>query len=197
MDAMRLQIGRSFQFVQGSTTLRRQSILVEGGQSVYVYFRQSQRRLREETDGEFCLTQEETGLQFPRNTAPTGTPIPVTQAVLDANTVVVKPWWLYRDYQSPTPADRYAATWQMQSPGFVPVPGLLNEPDGMTPTTEIRVCKEEAQVAAMGAVYKTDRKAPAAGTPPPFGRLSQLPTDSGFARRTAARWSHATAAPRF
>src|SRR3954451_595745 len=42
MDAMRLQIGRSFQFVQSSTTLRRESIAVEGGQTVYVYFRQGQ-----------------------------------------------------------------------------------------------------------------------------------------------------------
>jgi hypothetical protein len=181
MDAMRLQIGRSFQFVQSSTTLRRQSIVTDSGQTVYVYFRQGQRRLRDETDGEFCLTQEETGLQFPRNTAPTGTPIPVSQAVLDANTVVVKPWWLYRDYQSPTPIDLYTVAWQMKSPNFVPVAGLLTEPDA-TPTTEIRICKEEAQTAAMGTVYKTDRKAPAAGVAPPFGRLSQLPTDSGFAR---------------
>ena len=132
----------------------------EGGQTVYVYFRQGQRRLREETDGEFCLTQEETGLQFPRNTAPTGTAIPVTQAALDANTVVVKPWWLYRDYQSPTPADRYAPTWQAQSPNFVPVNALLTEPDTTTPTTEIRSAKKKRKLLRWARSTRPTAKRP-------------------------------------
>ena len=100
MDLLRLDVGPTFQFVPGLTTLRREQIQGPDGKTVVVYFRKGQRRARIETDGEFCMTQDETGLQFPPNTAPTGTPKPVTQAALDASTVLVKPWWLYRDYAS-------------------------------------------------------------------------------------------------
>jgi len=183
MDALRLQIGRTFQFVPTSTTLRRQKVLLEGGKEVWVYFRQGQRRKREETDGEFCLTQAETGQQYPRFTAGTGTAKPVPLTTLDANTVAVKPWWLYRDYRSSAPKDLYdAATWATKYPNHIPANELLTEPDGKTAATEIRICKEEAATAPTGTIYVTGRKAPATGTAPPHGRLSQLPLDSAYAK---------------
>lgn len=184
MDLLRLEIGSTFQFVPGATTLRRIQLVGPSGNPIFVYFRKGQRRMRAETDGEFCFTQAETGLQFPPNTTPTGTAHAITQAALDANTVVVRPWWLYRDYRSATPSDRYdPMTWSTRFSNYVPVQGVLMEPDGMTPTTEIRVCREEAATGAMGTVYTSGRTtAPPAGTPPPFGRLSQLPLDSGYAR---------------
>jgi hypothetical protein len=65
----------------------------------------------------------------------------------------------------------------------MPVAGILTEPDGTTATTQIRVCREEAQTGEMGTVYTSGRTmAVPSGTPPPYGRLTQLPLDSGFAR---------------
>lgn len=183
MDLMRLEVDSSFQFVPGLSTLRRKEWKDPNGTTVQIFFREGQRRTRVETDGAFCLTQAETGLQFPKNTAPTGVPKVLTQAVLDANTVVVKPWWLYRDYKAANPADLYdPATWATKYPGFIPAAGLLTNPD-TTPTTTIRICKEEAQEAAMGTVYATGLvAAPAQGEAPPYGRLTQLPRDSKFAQ---------------
>jgi hypothetical protein len=183
MDLLRLEIGPAFQFVQNLTILRRHQILGPDGQPMLVYYRQGQRRTRPDTDGELCLTQAETGLQFPRNTAPTGTAQPISQTALDASTVEIKPWWLYRDYRAADPRDRYGDAWSARSPGFIPVPALLSERDGGVSTQSIRVCKEEAQAAATGTVFVTGRTTnPPAGTPPPYGRLTQLPLDSAFAR---------------
>ena len=59
------------------------------------------------------MLEAETGLKYPDVSAalpPTGTAIPVSKAVLDQYTTVVKPWWLYADYKSATPIDRYNAT---------------------------------------------------------------------------------------
>ena len=45
-------------------------------------------------------------------------------------------------------------------------------------------------VENMGTVFTTGRTtAVPAGTPPPYGRLSQLPLDSGYARTHVLRWS--------
>ncbi len=182
MDLLRLDVGPTFQIVPPQTTLRREQIQGPNGKPLGIYYRKGQRRARIETDGDFCMTQDETGLQFPPNTAPTGAPKSVSQEALDAATVVVKPWWLYRDYGSAAPTDRYdAATWATRLPGFTPVVGLTMELDGTTPTVEIRICKEEAQQAPSGTIFAPKRPAPVKGAPPPYGRLAQLPQDSAYA----------------
>ena len=55
MDLMRMEIGGSFQFVQGTTSLRRVKVKDPAGVDTYVYYRAGQRRGRAETDGIFCL----------------------------------------------------------------------------------------------------------------------------------------------
>src|SRR5260221_7082837 len=72
MDVLRLEVGPSFQFVPNPAMLRRQQVTGPDGTPIYVYFRRGQRRVDAETDGDICLTQAETGLQFPTNAAPTG-----------------------------------------------------------------------------------------------------------------------------
>ena len=111
MDLLRLELGPSFQFVPNPLVLRRQQVLGPDGAPIYVYFRRGQRRVDPAIDGDFCLTQDETGLSFPVNAQPTGTAKPVDAAVLAARTVVVKPWWLYADYRAGAPVDRVAADW--------------------------------------------------------------------------------------
>lgn len=185
MDRLRLDLSTGFPYVPAATTLRRYDVLDASGKTIRVYFRAGQRRTRAETDGAFCLTEAETGLRFPANTAPVGTAKPVTQAALDAATVLVKPWWLYRDYASANPTQRIGSSWPSSTRNFQPSAGLLKE-DGTNDTTAVRVCREEAQTAGTGAVYLTGRTAPAAGTPPPFGRYTQLPLDSAYAKTHAA-----------
>lgn len=179
MDLLRLQVGSSFQFVPQASRLRRATITGPNGKDMYVYYRRNQRRKDMNSDGDFCLTPGQTGLAFPSSGAPQGTAKAVTQAELDAATVVVKPWWLYADYKSASPTDLYSAsTWSTSHPGFVPIASLLTEPDGMTATTQIRVCKEEAQTADTGTFF-------APGNPAktyPDGRLVPLPTDNGYAK---------------
>ena len=153
---------------------------------MYIYFRRGQRRVDPAIDGDFCLTHDETGLQFPVNASAIGWPRPIAQDVLDARTVVVKPWWLYADYRATVPSDLTAPDWAKRFPGFVAAPALLVEPDG-TKTTAVRVCREEAQTADSGAVYVSGRPGPKKGEPPPAGRLTQPPGDSGFARAAKGR----------
>ena len=187
MDALRLEIGPTFQFVPAPLVLRRETVLGPDGAPIYVYFRRGQRRVDAATDGDFCITHEESGLSFPPNAPSIGFPRPVSKEVLDARTVVVKPWWLYADYRGATPSDLASADWARRFPGFAPVPALLVEPDGKTKTTEVRVCREEAQTAETGIVFVSGRPAPKKGEPPPAGRLSQPPGDSGFARNHKGR----------
>lgn len=182
VDLLRLEVGPVFQFVPSLTTLRRVDVLGPSG-TEHVFFRLGQRRARAETDGEFCLTQAETGQQFPHFAANTGTPVAVTQAVLDANTVLVKPWWSYRDYKAASPTQYFSADWPASDDGYAPAPALLMDPDGGPAIAQVRVCKEEAQPADMGTVFVTGRiTSVPAGTPPPYGRLAQLPLDSAYAR---------------
>jgi hypothetical protein len=89
MDALRLDVGPSVQFTQASAVLHRVEVQGPDGHPLRVFYRQGQRRTRVETDGDFCLTRLETGLMFPRNAAPTGTPHAVSQAALDQFTVAV------------------------------------------------------------------------------------------------------------
>jgi hypothetical protein len=187
MDALRLDLGPSFQFAPAPLMLRRETVLGPDGAPIYVYFRRGQRRVDPLTDGDFCLTRDDTGLEFPPNTVSIGFPHPVAQDALDAKTVVVKPWWLYADFRTALPGDHAAPDWGKRFPGFQPAPALLVEPDGVTKTTAVRVCKEEAQTAETGVVYVSGRPAIRKGAPPPHGRLTQPPADSAFARASKGR----------
>jgi hypothetical protein len=183
LDLLRLQVGSTVQFVPQTTTLRRTTIKGPNGKDLFIYYRRGQRRTRDATDGDFCLTGQETGYELPKtgNAVPwpdANGPHPVLQADLDANTVAVKPWWLYRDYKKASPTQLYDASWATTVPGFVPVATLLTDADGTTPTTSIRICKEEAQTADMGTLYAPGH----VKAPPPAGRLSALPTDTGYAK---------------
>jgi hypothetical protein len=183
MDLLRLEVGPAFQFNPPATTLTRVTILGPDKKPVYVYHRRNQRRARAETDGEFCLTQEETGQLFPVNQPPQGTAIPVKQKALDAATVMVKPWWLYKDYRSPAPKVRYGIDWGGEEAGFSLIKEMVFEPDGTTPAAEVRVCKEEAQTGEVGHILVTGRTPPPKGTPLPKDRLRFPPLDDGYAKQ--------------
>jgi hypothetical protein len=180
MDLLRLDVGPSFQFVPPSLVLRRQQVMGPDGMPMYVYFRRGQRRVDPATDGEFCLTFDDTGLDFPPNAAGLGTPRPVPQKELDAKTVVVKPWWLYADYRAALPTDHISGDWKQRFPGFEPVPGLLED-------TTVRVCREEAQTTETGTVYVSGRPNYKKGDPLPKGRDAPPPNDSGFAKANRGR----------
>lgn len=158
----------SFQVGTNRNTLARILVKDDTGKDTWVYYRPGQRRARhaqvpKTTDptypqwnnlvkAGFCLLESETGLKYPDVNAalpPTGTAKPVDKAVLDQYTVVVKPWWLYSDYKSSSPADRYnATTWPARFPGYTLNNELLKESDTKTDTMQIRVCKEEANTVA-------------------------------------------------
>lgn len=185
MDLLRLEVGATFNFQPRPIVLRRVTVVGPDGKDLHIYFKHTQRRTRVETDGTFCLTFAESGLKFAQNGNPTpnaGTKT-VTQAMLDANTVLVKPWWLYSDYKAANPNDKYdAAEWATLHPGYRPVDALVNGPDGQ-PVTQVRVCKEEAQKPAKGTVFATGLVTPPApGDAPPYGRLTHLPRDTKFAQ---------------
>jgi hypothetical protein len=152
MDLLRLEVGPAFNFAPPVATLRRVQILGPDKKPLYLYFRRNQRRARVETDGEFCLTPKESGIELVANRQIKGTPIPVAAGVLAANTVVVKPWWLYRDHRLPMPMLLYKQSWSDPDPLFQPGDDLLFEADH-SPTVEVRVCKEEAQEAESGLIH--------------------------------------------
>src|SRR4051812_49274704 len=62
MDLLRLQVGPAFAYAPPAVTLRRQLVTGPHGEGIHVYYRVGQRRRRAETDGEFCLSQAESGL---------------------------------------------------------------------------------------------------------------------------------------
>jgi Protein of unknown function (DUF1585)/Protein of unknown function (DUF1592) len=181
MDLLRLEVSNAVQVTPAATTLRRIQILGPDKKQVYVYYRRGQRRTRDATDGEFCLTSTETGLELTPGQPPKGTAIEVKKDVLDANTVVVRPWWLYRDYVEIAPSKRYGSEWTDFDPSYVPSDKLLKEADG-TPTTEVRVCKEETLTADVGSIYATGRVPPPKGATPPPPRIRPLPLDDGYAK---------------
>ena len=198
MDLLRLEDSPSFIYAPPSATLHRVAIVGPAGQSEFVYYRFNQRRAREATDGEFCLAAAETGLVVLNgNNQPRGTPIAVSQEVLDKYTTVVRPWWLYLDYRQPEPMLLYKQSWRAPDPLFQPVDELVNDPD-KRPTVGVRVCREEAQEGETGHVFTTGRKPPppsapapsgaanvAKSAPPPpvfpFDRARPLPLDDGYA----------------
>lgn len=184
MDLMRLELPPNIRYEPAAIALH--PVKIEGpGGPVTVYFRLNQRRLPEVLDGTFCFTEDESGLKVGRDGSVAGTPRPIPQTLLDARTVEVKPWWLYADYRRPDPVDRAQPDWAQRFPGYDLDLKQFVDADGR-PTTTVRVCKEEAQVAETGHVYASGRIASKA-TPIPRGRATRPPGDSAFARANRGR----------
>ncbi|MEZ4394644.1 MAG: DUF1585 domain-containing protein [Polyangiales bacterium] len=181
MDLLRLEVDTSFNNVAAATRLRRVTIRGANGSNLNVYWRRGQRRANVNTDGDFCLTPRETGLALASNGTITGTAINVSDQLLNERTVLVRPWWLYRDYRSPNPTQRISPT-SGDATMLQPITALLREPDNRTDTTMIRVCREEAQTAATGPIYRSGRGAWPRATPYPEGRLTAPPGDQAYAR---------------
>jgi hypothetical protein len=192
MDLLRLEPNLTFN--NPPAQLFRATITGPEGKPLYVFYRTGQRRPREATDGDFCLDPDETGLIIRPNAEPVGTPKKVSKKALEQYTVVARPWWLYRDYKAWTPSQRYGEGWANPDPEYRPVEGLLTEPDGK-PTTEVRVCKEEAQTTQEGHVYASGRRPPPKPVAPvsvssanpaskpayPGGRAKPAPFDNKYA----------------
>lgn len=185
MDLLRLEPNLNFQ--SAPSDLLRHEVLGPDGKPVWVYYRENQRRTRPETDGEFCLDPDETGM-FVRPRQPdiqseTLKAKPVSLKVLDTYTVLVKPWWLYRDYRDSNPQARFDTPgWKDPDPEYKPVESLLAD-DGK-PVVDVRVCREEASALAVGHVFASGRtKAASPGDTLPGGRLRPLPVDKPYATR--------------
>lgn len=227
MDVLRLEPNLLFQ--NASWELYRHDVQGPDGKPVTIYYRENQRRERPETDGEFCLSPQETGVVIrprqqdvplpvevaaakgappapaapvkPKPVTPTkeapakgmggatmaaaqkppATPKRVSQKLLDATTVLVKPWWLYRDYREPAPSQLYGQAWKDPDPQYKPVESLLTDSEGK-PVTEIRICREEAQHLDSGHIYASGRtKAPPKDAKLPGMRLRPPPLDRPYA----------------
>jgi hypothetical protein len=178
MDVLRLEVGAAFHYMPPAATLRRQVIKGPRGESLYVYYRQGQRRRRAVTDGEFCLSQEESGLTVPPVGLAVGTARPVSQRALDENTVLVRPWWLYRDFDGERPSQWIPAV-RDPDPLFQPLESFVQDPDG-GPTMTVRVCREEAQTAETGTFFVAERP-PVNGKELPPGRARGYPANDGYA----------------
>jgi hypothetical protein len=185
MDVLRLEPNLIFGFMPWQ--LYRYEVQGPDG-PVYVYWRENQRRAREDTDGEFCLSSDETGQIVRVRAAPIGTPKKVTKEALDRATVRVKPWWLYQDFQAPSPHERYDEGWAKRDPAYRLSDSLLKERDGK-PTETVVMCKEEAQSADEGHIYASGRKPGKPEKPAPVkpgdlpggGRYRPPPGDSAYA----------------
>ncbi|MBP6829271.1 MAG: DUF1585 domain-containing protein [Deltaproteobacteria bacterium] len=187
LDALRLEVGSMFNFVSNPLVLRRVRVIDPDGNPSYVYFRRSQRRDRVESDLDFCLSPEETGITVAANGTLTGTAHAIDRAAWNQRTVEVRPWWLYRDYRSASPSQRISAG-DGSAMTLSPVAGLLMDADNTTPTTTVRVCREEAQTADRGVVYLSGRLTALPRTMPyPGGRVTAPPTDSAYARSRAGQ----------
>ena len=179
MDVLRLE--PNLNFSSGPAQLYRQEIQGSDGKPVLVFFRAGQRRAREATDGEFCLAPDETGLVVRPNTQAAGTAKSVSQKTLDAYTTLVRPWWLYRDYRSANPSIRFGDHGATADPDYRVADGLLLDPGGH-PTTDVRICREEAQTGDMGRVFASGRsKDPPRRARLPGGRLKPAPLDKPYA----------------
>ncbi|MBV9948163.1 MAG: DUF1585 domain-containing protein [Myxococcales bacterium] len=184
LDVLRLEPNTSLVFAPGPTELLRHDVLGPGGAPVAVFYRANQRRERPETDQEFCLSPDEMGVVVRRGAPDVGTAKPVTAALLERYTVLVKPWWLYRDYLEPAPRLRYGEGWSEPDPAFRPVEALLTEDGtaGGAPIEQVRVCREEASARAYGHVFASGRtKSASAEGRLPGGRLRPPPPDRPFA----------------
>jgi Protein of unknown function (DUF1585) len=189
MDLLRLEPNLTFGYMPWQ--LYRYEVQGPDG-PVYVYWRENERRAREETDMEFCLSSDEIGQIVRVRAAPIGTPKPVSREAFERATVLVKPWWLYKDYRAHDPHERYGEGWAKPDPQYQVADSLLKEPDGK-PTEQIRICREEAQAAETGHIYASGRKRPPPppkgekpekakpGELPPGGRYRPPPLDSAYA----------------
>jgi hypothetical protein len=170
MDAMRLDLGETFKYIQSSHVLRRFPVDVampDGTtKKTWVYWRNNQRRATTELDRTFCFGAANTGQTYNRTQIPT--PELPTKAVplatMMERAAKVKPWWLYRDYKAATPTNHYRA-WSLNEPRFrlgettdrkgaalrANDPRLLVDFDG-TEVDDVWVCKEETQTAVNAAV---------------------------------------------
>ena len=178
MDLLKLELPPTVIFRPADIELRWAHVLDSTGAPVYVYYRLGQRRVDPMIDGQLCFTEDESGIKAGEG-AQTGTPKPISKALLDARTVVVKPWWLYADYRSPNPKDYYSPEW-IKRFGYDLEMRLFVQPD-KTPMTGIRVCREEAQTATVGKIFTTGRTTVVRGQPPPPGRSSRMPLDTPYA----------------
>jgi Protein of unknown function (DUF1585) len=182
MDLLRLE--PNVNFATAPTQLYRHAVDGPDGKPVYIYYREGQRRTNEVIDGEFCFTEEEVGFQVRARQPIKGEPKPkkVSRKLLDARTVLVRPWWLYRDYRAASPAQRIDEAWKDVDPEYRPVESLLTEPDGKQPTEEVRVCREEAIAEESGHVFASGRvKPPEKDAPLPKDRYRPAPLDKPFA----------------
>ncbi len=190
LDLLRLEVGPAVQFAPPASTLKRVQILGPDGKAEWVYFRTGQRRARELTDGDFCLHESESGLAFVSNNEVRGKPFAVRQALLDRYTVLLKPWWLYRDFDQANPHERLGEAWKPDAL-FQPVDELLKGPDGR-PVVAVRVCREEAQTSETGRIFVSGR-GPGRPDPreariygPPLPRRTRpAPPDDPFAKAHA------------
>lgn len=160
--------------------LRYTTIVGPDGKSLGLYFRDGQRRATPALDGQVCFSEAETGLIVPPDGPPSGTGKPVSKQLLEERTVLVKPWWLYADYRAAAPRDRVSEAWLARF-GYELEPRLFVDPDGRTPTTAVRVCREEAQLGDTGHVFATHRVVTKQDALLP-GRRTRLPADTSFAR---------------
>jgi hypothetical protein len=179
MDALRLEPNVDFRTAPAE--LYRHDVLGPDGKPVTIYYRENQRRERPETDGEFCLSPDETGVVIRARQQDQGTPRKVTQKALDQATVLVKPWWLYRDFRTRNPVQRYGEGWKDPDPQYKPVESLLDDAEGK-PVTEVRICREEAGTRDTGHVYASGRVKPLPKDAKlPGGRLRPPPLDRPYA----------------
>lgn len=185
MDLLRLELPAQIQYKPGLINLRATQILDPSGRKTWLYYRPAQRRANPDLDGQVCFTPDEIGVKVPNEGDQIGTLKPVAQAVFDARTVAVKPWWLYADYRASAPTDVLSPQWRERF-GIEMSPQLFVEPGTKTPLTTIRVCREEAQTAAAGKVYASGRKH-RQGDPIPPNRLTRPPADTAFAVANAGK----------
>lgn len=185
MDLLRLEEGTSFTFNRNESQLRRLEVLDPAGRRRWVYFRLGQRRMREETDGWFCFTHTESGVRPSVTGVDMACNMPhnISAAAWNANTVEIKPWWLYRDYRSGMAAtQRYNPdTWGAIAPGYQLASTQGTEPDG-TPSTTIRICREETQTAAVGHYFYPAAPRTRTGLAGCDLPVRPLPADSAYAR---------------
>jgi hypothetical protein len=178
MDVLRLE--PNLNFASAPSDLLRHEVLGPDGKNVWVYYRENQRRERPETDGEFCLSPDETGVVIRARQQDKGTPKKVSKKLLDAYTVLVKPWWLYRDYRAKDPRELFGSeAWRDADPQYRPVESLLTA-DGK-PVGEVRVCREEASTSDTGHVFASGRtKPPPKDAKLPGGRVRPPPVDKPY-----------------
>ena len=98
MDLLRLELPQTVQFAPSSVMLYRARIVGPDSEPIDVYYRVGQRRKLAEIDGDLCFTGDEAEVDARARGGAVGGK-PVSQALLDARTVKVKPWWLYGDYR--------------------------------------------------------------------------------------------------